>query len=710
MKQILQNLGNGNTELVELPCPQVGRGELLIRSVNSLLSSGTERMLVDFGKSSLLTKARKQPEKVKQVLNKIKTDGFWTTIDAVSTKLNQPIPLGYCNAGLILTIGEGVTRFRLGDRVVSNGPHAEVVCVPDNLCAKIPDDVKFDEAVFTVAASIGLQGIRLLNPTMGECIVVTGLGLIGLVTIQLLKAQGCRVMGIDFEERKTLLASSYGIETVTLNHGDDPISAAQSFSRGRGVDGVLITASTKSDEPVHQAAQMCRKRGRIVLVGITGLQLSRDDFYEKELSFQVSCSYGPGRYDNNYEIKGFDYPIGFVRWTEQRNFEAVLDLLADEKLCFKNLISHTFSIDNALKAYKVLYEDKDSLGIVIKYKDLDELSNQKLVTQKQSLKSAYSGNAEVNIAAIGAGNYASRVLLPILTKLDCRLKTIVVKGSASGVHTGRKLGFEACSTNIESVFADEETNTVLVLTRHDNHASLTAQALLAGKNVFVEKPLGITFDDLDKIEEAYKESRSFDVPPKLMIGFNRRFSPFIQQCKKLINSITTPKSFIMTINAGKIPDDHWTQDSNIGGGRIIGEACHFIDLLRYLTGSAIDSYTSVMIGGCDAVRDDKVTITLSFKDGSFGTIHYLANGHSSFPKERLEVFCDGRVLQLDNFKTLVGYGWPSFKKMKASQDKGHKACIACFINSIKNGSADLISFDEIMEVSRATIDIAHTLR
>lgn len=736
MKQILQNLKTGKTELVEVPVPGAKSVHIVILTRASLVSAGTERMLVEFGKANLLDKARQQPEKVKQALEKIRTDGLMPTIDAVRSKLDHPIPLGYSNVGHIVDASfkfEDLS-FKVEDRVVSNGPHAEVVCVPKNLCAKIPDTVSDEEAAFTVVGAIALQGIRLAQPTLGEIFVVTGLGLIGQLTVQLLIAHGCRVLGIDIDSKKCDLARQFGAETVDLSKGEDPLEIAMRISRGQGVDGVLITAATKSSEPMHQAAQMCRKRGRIVLIGVTGLELQRADFYEKELSFQVSCSYGPGRYDPEYEKKGHDYPLGYVRWTEQRNFEAVLDLMASGKLDVKPLISHRFPFEEALKAYDLISGNKEPyIGIILEYQGSGvrgqgleaDVQNRTVQLKQPSPRTLNLAPQAAVIGFIGAGNFTGQVLLPALRKTGVRLKTIASSGGVSATHLGKKFVFEECTTDTQTIFADPEINTVFITTRHNTHAGFAIEAIKAGKNVFVEKPLCLNFKELDEIQAVLSEQdlsfkksdknsvlntsnlklKTAKALPLLMVGFNRRFAPHVIKIKKLLESVKEPKSMVMTVNAGFIPPDHWIQDPEVGGGRIIGEACHFIDLLRFLAGKEITSSEIVRLnkGG----MDDTVTIQLSFGDGSIGTIHYFTNGNRRFPKERLEVFVGQRILHLDNFKTLRGYGWKGFKKMKLwRQDKGHNNEIRSFIDAITKGKSSPISFEEIVEVTKTSIDLS----
>jgi predicted dehydrogenase/threonine dehydrogenase-like Zn-dependent dehydrogenase len=705
LRQILQDLKNGETMLVEIPAPSNRPGNLLIKTSTSVVSAGTERMLVDFGKASYIDKARQQPDKVKQVINKVKTDGLIPTIEAVNSKLEQPLPLGYCNAGIV--INSEVSEFKVGDRVISNGHHAETVRVPGNLCAKIPDNVDDESAAFTVLGSIALQGVRLISPTIGETIVVSGLGLIGLIAVQILKANGCRVLGIDFDERKCALAREFGADTVNLSVGEDPLLVANSFSRGRGVDAVLITAATASNEPMSQAANMLRKRGRIVLVGVVGLELSRAEFYEKEITFQVSCSYGPGRYDAQYEDQGRDYPVGFVRWTEQRNFEAVLDMISDGAIKILPLITHRFDFEDALSAYDQLNNSK-ALGIVLAYScALGDLDKQDVLIGDND--QYYSSDA-VTCGFLGGGNYASRVLIPAFRKSGAQMETLVTSRGINSSVQGKKNGFNIASTSESSVINSETINTVVIATQHNLHAIQVIEALKQHKHVFVEKPLAINTDELLEIKSVYEFIKG--EKPKLMVGFNRRFAPHIIKMKNLLSSQDGPKIFIMTVNAGEIPGEHWTQDALVGGGRIIGEGCHFIDLLKFLTGSKIAGFSATKVGDYPGtkVRSDKVSITLTFEDGSFGTIHYLSNGGKVFPKERLEIFCNDAVLQLDNFKKLKGFGWKRFNKMNLlTQNKGQYNCVKSFVYSIENGGNSPISFEDIFEVSKFSIEISNYL-
>jgi predicted dehydrogenase/threonine dehydrogenase-like Zn-dependent dehydrogenase len=648
-------------------------------------------MLVDFGKSSWIDKALQQPDKVQQVLGKARSDGLFATLDAVRTKLDQPLTLGYCNVGTVVAVGSGVVGFQVGDRVASNGPHAELVAVPQHLCSRIPAAVSDEAAAFTVLASIGLQGIRLANPTLGETFVVNGLGLIGLLTGQLLAAQGCRVLGLDPDSSKCALAETLGITALHLATGVDPVAWCLEHTAGIGVDGVLITAATSSSEPVHVAADACRQRGRIVLVGVTGLELRRDLFYKKEISFQVSCSYGPGRYDPAYEQQGHDYPIGFVRWTEQRNFQAVLHALASAALRTEPLISHRFPIEQASEAYALLSSPEPSLGILLRYHETAD-PEQRVIQLPAAAESVAA--SEPLLSVIGVGNYASRMLIPAFAKAGAHFHTLAASSGIGPVHVGRKFGFRQASTDIPALLADSTANSVVIATRHDSHASLVQQALAAGKHVFVEKPLCLTADELTAIEAAHSGHAL------LMVGFNRRFAPLLLDLQQQLSRLQGPKAFVYTCNAGSIPADHWTQDPAAGGGRLLGEACHFVDLLRHLAASPIADLQ--LITAADRKPcPDTFSLQLRFADGSIGTVHYFANGSKAFPKERLEVFVAGKVLRLDNYRKLQAWGIPGFRtRRRLSQDKGQVACGAAFLKAIETGGPAPIPAAEIFEVQR----------
>ncbi len=713
MKQILQQLDTGKTELIEAPVPATKAGHVLVRTRATLVSAGTERMLVSFGKANLLQKARQQPERVRQVLEKVRTDGLVPALDAVRDKLAKPIPLGYCNAGVVVDLGEGVTGFQVGEMVASNGPHAEFVCVPANLCAGVPcglvdrcesERAALEAAAFTVIGAVALQGVRLAQPTLGETFAVIGLGLVGQLAVQVLRANGCNVIGVDLSAERVALAGRFG--AAGLDTSTDVVGAVEAMTDGHGVDGVLLTAATQSSEPVHQAAQMCRRRGRMVLVGVTGLELRRDDFFDKELTFQVSCSYGPGRYDPDYEQKGRDYPYGFVRWTARRNFEAVLDLMADGRVQVDPLVTERLSLEDAPKLYERLAAGDTGLGTILTYPEAAGEPARTVRLAAEGKARVHSEPAEPVVAVIGAGSFATRTILPALRDSGARLKTIVSRGGTDASVAGRRFGFEAASSRAEEVFEDEEVNAVFVLTPHNTHVAFTVQGLRSGKRLFLEKPLAITPEQLADVREAYAEAaRDSGREPLLHVGFNRRFAPLVCTMKRLLDGEPGPLAMTAVVNAGAVPGNHWIQDPEVGGGRIVGEACHFVDLLRFLADAPIaDSHVVI----ADTPTRDTATIAMSFADGSIGTVQYWANGNRKHPKERVEVFRNGKTLVLDNFRRLQGHGWKGFSKSKHwfGQDKGHAAEVREFLDAVRTGAGPLIPFDELVEVTEVTLRAA----
>lgn len=694
MKQVLQHLRTGQVELADVPCPIVRPGHVLVQSTGSLISAGSERMLVEFGQASLIAKARSQPDKVKQVLDKIRTDGLLPTLETVFRRLDEPLPLGYCNAGRVLEVGSGVSGFAPGDRVASNGPHAEVVCVPKNLCVRIPAEVEDTQATFTVLASIALQGVRLLHPTLGEKFVVFGLGLIGLIAVQLLRACGSEILGVDIAPERLKLAEGFGARTALAGAAGDPVTAAEAWTEGRGVDGVLIAASAKTNEIMHQAAQMCRKRGRIVLVGVVGLNLRRTDFYEKELSFRVSCSYGPGRYDERYEQEGQDYPYGFVRWTEQRNFEAVLACLRSGTLRVDELITHRYPHSQAAAAYDTITKDDQALGVVLEYPAQTTRAPQ--ITIRQTMTPA-AGKAVVGV--IGAGNFSRTVLTPQLAKARAHLAYIADLDAAAARHLAQKFGVEQAVTDYKLVLADARVDGLLIAVGHNLHARFVCEALAAGKHVFVEKPLAMNVDELVEVLDAAAARPELQI----LVGFNRRFSPHVIKMRELLAGRSEPLAMNMTINAGYIPPEHWVHHPVRGGGRIIGEACHFIDLMVCLADSPVKTVAATMAGQGVAVREDKMSITLGFEDGSVGSVNYFANGSKAYPKELLEVFSDRRVLRLDNFRKLTGYGFKHFRKFRTPRlDKGHAREFAAFVQRISTGGEPLVPLTQLVNVTLAS--------
>lgn len=709
MRQILQNLKNGEMELVKVPCPNAERGMVLIQSSRSLISAGTERMMVEFSKANIIRKVRSQPDKVRQVLDKITTDGLLPTLDAIFRRLDEPLPLGYCNAGKVIAVGPGVHDLRQDDRVVSNGAHAEIVCVPRNLVAKIPDGVEDEKAAFTVLGAVGLQGIRLAQPTLGEGFMVFGAGLLGLMTVQMLRANGCRVMAVDINAERLKLAEFFGASITDISAGEDVVAAAQAFSGGIGVDGVLICASAETDEIMHLAAASCRKRGRIILVGVSGLKLRREDFYKKELTFQVSCSYGPGRYDENYEQAGQDYPVGYVRWTEGRNFEAVLGMMSEGTLDVKPLVTHRFPINKALEAYQEIQNNPGSIGVILEYPERVNQERQIILerphdkrAEKKEEKYSIGGRRQAVVGVIGSGNFAKSTMLPALIRTGVRLKYIAGSINTAGLtHVGRKFHVERAVSDFRVVLEDSEVNTVFILTRHNTHARFVLEALESGKNVFVEKPLCLNENELNTIQKKYE---GMDLTrPLLMVGFNRRFSPHTLKVKEMIAHRNEPVCMNMTVNAGAVPREHWIQRPDIGGGRIIGEGCHFIDMLLFLAGVPVVQVMAMMAGVDLETKEDRMSIQLRFADGSIGVINYFANGSKSYPKEIFEVFSEGRVLRIENFRQTAGFGCKGFRRFRTrSQDKGHNSEIGEFIRCVETYSEVPIPFNELVNVTRVS--------
>ncbi|NQU87000.1 MAG: Gfo/Idh/MocA family oxidoreductase [Mariniphaga sp.] len=701
MKQILQSFRTGETFLEEIPVPRMQKGSVLIKTSRSLVSLGTERMLVEFGKSNLVSKARQQPDKVKQVLDKIKAEGLVPTMEAVFNKLEQPLPLGYCNVGRIISVGEGVTGFTVGDRVASNGPHAEYVSVPKNLVTKIPVNVTDEEAVFTVIGSIGLQGIRLCNPTFGETIVVTGLGLIGLLTSQMLLASGCKVIGIDIDSDKCTLAQKWGVKTINPL-GNDPVKVVTELTCGVGADGVIITASAKTNDIISQAARMSRKRGRIVLVGVVDLDISRAEFYEKELTFQVSCSYGPGRYDEDYEQRGQDYPLPFVRWTENRNLQAILETISSGKLNVKDLVTEVVDLGKFSEIYGNIGSSK-SIASILKYPH-DDISAEENQTVVELGSRKYAGQKGV-LGIIGAGNFTKMTMLPALKKTGANFKYIASSGGVTGTALAKKFGFTHSTSDYKTILDDTEVDTVLITTRHNSHAKLVVESLSAGKNVFVEKPLALNNSQLEEIIQTYSNSNT-----TLTVGFNRRFSPHMGAIHKAVGNNPGPLNIVATMNAGMIPSNVWVHDLEVGGGRIIGEACHFLDLVVYLGGSLIKSICMNALGENPAETTDNATLCLKLENGTNAVINYFSNGSKAYSKERIEVYSQERVFICDNFIKTVGHGAKGFKGLKTRLDKGHKKQFSELINRLQHSGDPLIPFDEIINVTKASFAAIKSLR
>jgi polar amino acid transport system substrate-binding protein len=712
MKQILQNLNSGAVTVSDVPSPALQNGRVLVRTVASLISAGTERSKIDMGKKSLIGKAQERPDLVRQVIQKAKTEGIFNTYQAVRAKLDASNALGYSASGIVSEVAPDVTEFRVGDRVACAGGgyavHAEVLSVPKNLCVKLSEAVDFESAAFATLGAIALQGVRLANPTLGETVVVIGLGLLGQLAAQLLKANGCRVFGIDLDESKIELAKSCGMNDGCLNDSD-AVSAVENFTRGRGADAVLICAATSSNQPIELAGEIARLKGRVVVVGAVKMDIPREPFYHKELSVQISMSYGAGRYDPSYEEAGNDYPFGYVRWTEGRNIEAFLDLIAERKISTEQLTTHRFSIDGGTDAYKLISgETKENyLGILLKYDSERELEN-KIFVAKSVTKSGAVKIGAVKIGMIGAGSYAKKFLLPNFKANGAEFRGIATASGVSARDVAESYGFNFCSGEIEDVLQDAETNLIVVATRHDSHAELARRALAAGKNVFVEKPLAMNDDELNAVVEAANNSDG-----KLFVGFNRRFSPLAERAKAFFARRNFPLSILYRVNAGRIAKDSWIQNEREGGGRIIGEVCHFIDLMQFLTNSVTTKVFAEKIesSNFEVTDEDSIFVTLKFADGSNGTICYLAEGDKSLPKERIEIFGGGKTFVLDDFRRASAFERGRETKHKLlGQDKGQTTEIKILLDCIKNGKNFPIELNDLFATTRATFAIRESLR
>jgi predicted dehydrogenase/threonine dehydrogenase-like Zn-dependent dehydrogenase len=706
MKQLLQNIKNGNTLVEDVPTPTPREGMALVKVSASLVSAGTERMVVEFAEKSYLGKARSRPDLVKQTLDKAKREGVMPTVQAVFNRLDQPMALGYSSAGTIVALGKNMQGFKVGQRVACAGggyaTHAEYNVVPRNLLTPLPKNVDFESAAFTTLGAIALHGFRLAEPQLGENVAVIGLGLLGLLTIQMAAAAGCNVLGIDLDPKRIKLATSLGLEAVTRPQAE---SASQAFTANRGFDSVIICADTSSNDPVELAGVIARDRAKVVATGAVGLNIPRKIYYEKEIAFINSRSYGPGRYDSNYEENGNDYPIGYIRWTEGRNFQAVVEMMASYKLQVTSLISHRFPIEDGAKAYEVITGKKKEafLGVLLTYgsKEKREMSN-KVVFPLFSRPSSL-----VTMGVLGAGLYANATLLPVIkNNKDFELVGIASSGGLHAQHSGKKFGFQYATSSEDEIINDPKINTVVILTRHDSHAELVVKALKAGKHVFVEKPLAINSKQLSVVSKQLLTTDHC----LLTTGFNRRFSPLAQSLHSLLVTRHEPLHAHYRINAGYLPLNHWTQDESLGGGRIIGEACHFIDLISFLVGASPVSVAAHALPNQGKYREDNVSMTFTFPDGSIGVVDYLANGDKSFPKERLEVFCEGMIAVLDDYVSLTTVKDGKKKVESMAQDKGWKAEMTAFAAAIKNGGEPPIPYEQLIGVTKSTFAAVESIR
>jgi predicted dehydrogenase/threonine dehydrogenase-like Zn-dependent dehydrogenase len=706
VKQILQNLKTGAVSVTDVPAPVVRPGFVLVRTSASLISAGTERMTVETGQKSLMGRAFEQPALVKQVIQKARTEGVLNTIDAVRSKLESLVALGYSAAGTVMEAGAGVTEFRQGDRVACAGvgyaSHAEVLAVPKNLCVRVPAPVSFDAAAFGTLGAIALQGVRLTEPTLGEAVVVIGLGLIGQLAVQLLKANGCRVFGVDLDPTKIELARRFGADAGCAPD-DEAQRQVREWSRGRGADAVLITAATSSNQPVELAGEISRPKGRVVVVGAVGLNIPRKPYYDRELTFRISMSYGPGRYDPEYEERGHDYPVGYVRWTEGRNIEAFLDLLADGRVDVEPLITHRFKLAESERAYELITGDEPYLGVVLQYDTERELEPRIPLAAKTSAPAA-----AVRLGLIGAGGYAKAMLLPNFKAAGAEFQSIATASGVTARAVGEQQGFRSCVSSAEEVIDDENTNLIVIATRHDVHAKLAQKSLERGRHVFVEKPLALNTEELGGVIAAAEQSAGH-----LMVGFNRRFSPLATQARGWFADRATPLSINYRVSAGRVPRGHWAHDPKEGGGRIIGEVCHFIDLIHFITGSLTTRVYAEAISSSnqDVVNEDSVLITLRLADGSNGSIAYLAEGDRALPKERIEIFGGGKSFVIDDFRSAGAWqnGRETTIKLRG-QDKGQKDEVRAVCAVVREGGPAPIALDDLATTTRATFRVLESLR
>lgn len=708
MKQVLQSMRDGKTRVEEIPDPFVRPGSALVRTACSLVSAGTERMVVEFAEKNLVEKARSRPDLAKQVIDKAVREGVLTALDATFNRLDQPMVLGYSSSGVIEAVGPGLTGFGVGDRVACAGGgfavHAELAVVPQNLLAKVPDHVDFEQAAFTTLGAIAMHGFRLAVPQIGESVAIVGMGLLGLLAASIARAAGCKVIGIDTDQKRVDLARSMGFQAVIRSEAE---SANSSFTSGKGADIVLICADTQSDDPVDLAARIARDRAVVVAVGAVGMKIPRKLYYDKELDFRISRSYGPGRYDLEYEERGKDYPSGYIRWTEGRNFQAFIDLIADGKIDIKPLITHRFPIELAESAYELITgkHQEPFLGVMLTYSQVKSVP---AYVRKVELISGASQNRKtekVQIGVLGAGNYASAVFLPAIKKIGgAELVGIASAGGVTARSAAQKFGFSFASTDENEILNNPAINTVLVLTRHNHHARQVLAALKAGKHVYCEKPLALTEEDLGEIFEEAKKSSA----PLLTVGFNRRFAPLSIRLKAFIDSAKEPFAAVYRVNAGFLPLTHWTHDPVLGGGRIVGEGCHFIDYLIYLAGGAPIQVQAQALPDVGKYRSDNVQINLKFPSGSIAQVLYLSNGDKGLPKERLEVHCAGRSAILDDYRELQLWSGGSRKQYKSAlrQDKGHQAAWQTFLQAIKDGGPPPIPYDQLLGSSLASIQAA----
>ena len=710
MKQLLQNMKTGETHIVDVPIPHPGQGMALVRTAISLVSTGTERMVIEFAKQGLLGKAQSRPDLVRDVLNKARQEGLLTTLDAAMNKLDQPMALGYSSAGTVVQTGQGLSAFRAGDRVACAGGgyavHAEFAAVPQNLMALIPDGVSFEQAAFTTIGAVAMQGFRLADVQVGSQIAVIGLGLLGLLSVGIAAAAGCQVLGTDLDPARVAMAEKMGAQVAAPR--PDAAEAARAFSHGRGVDAVLICADSSSSDPLDLAGEISRDRAKIVAVGAINLEVPRKPFYEKELDLVVSRSYGPGRYDPNYEEKGQDYPIGYVRWTETRNMEAFLNLLALGKLDVDPIITHRIPIEEGQKAYDLITSKEPSLSVLLTYDGGSIPADNRILNRMAPSVQIKPGDI-LALGVLGAGNYARSIFLPVVQKVGGIAPVGIVSASgATAQHAAQRHGFGFAASDPKALLKDPAINVLAILTRHHLHTPQVLAALSAGKHVYCEKPLAINHQQLEEIRTSLEKENQ----PTIMVGFNRRFAPLAKALKTFIQTRHEPLFVHYRVNANRLPEDHWLIDPEVGGGRIIGEACHFIDFLTFLVGENPVEVTTHGLPDQGIYSEDNVVMNFRFPDGSLGVVSYLANGDKAYPKEYIEVFCGGRIAALHDWRKLemVEKGQRKVRRHPLHQDKGHSNAWKAFIDALQGGKEPPIPYEQIIGDTLASFAALESLR
>jgi predicted dehydrogenase/threonine dehydrogenase-like Zn-dependent dehydrogenase len=710
MKQVLQNRKTGRPFVGEVPVPALQKGRVLVRTVASLISAGTERAAVELISKGLVQEARLRPDLVKAVIAKVKNEGIFNTFASVRDKMAASQAMGYSAAGIVSAVADDVAEFQIGDRVACAGvgfaSHAEVLSVPKNLCVHLPAAVSFQSGAYGTLGAIALQGVRLAEPTLGESVVVIGLGLVGQLTVQLLKANGCRVFGLDLDQTRVALALEMGADRAAVST-EESAKEIEAWTRGHGADAVLITAATDSNQPVELAARVSRLKGRVIVVGMTGMDIPRQPFFSRELNLIISMSYGPGRYDPDYEERGKDYPLPYVRWTENRNIESFLELVGDGRVNVDRLTTHRFPIEAADRAYQLISGNTPEgyLGVLLNYDPEAEVVRRVTLS---ATPSARSSEKTIGLGVIGAGGYVPAMLLPHFKNEAVEFHSITTASGISAHDVGKRFNFTYAVSSADEVLDDERVNLVVIGTRPDLHAELASKALARDKHVFVEKPLALNDEQLESVLENAGKSAG-----KLMVGFNRRFSPLAQRARDCFARRETPLSILYRVNAGRIAKEHWTQHAEEGGGRIVGEVCHFIDLMQYLTTAppVFVFAESVSARSSKIVDADSIFITLRFADGSNGSIAYLSEGDKGLAKERVEIFGAGRVFVLDDFRraTLYNDGREEQVTLKA-QDKGQQEQVHQVCASVLGGGAVPISIDELTATTRATFRVLDSLR